>query len=99
MTRVTRYVLGRKTMKSLQDRVVLLTGGATKVGAGVAGSLVDAGARVIVVDIDEVGGAELQERHPGVEFHAVDITDDAALESLVAGIESRHGRLDGLVNL
>ncbi len=86
-------------MKSLQDRVILLTGGATKVGAGVAGSLVEAGAQVIVVDIDEAGGVALQAQYPEVEFNAVDITDDAALESLVAGIELTHGRLDGLVNL
>lgn len=86
-------------MKSLQDRVILLTGGATKVGAGVAGSLVEAGAQVIVVDIDEVGGVALKAQYPEVEFNAVDITDDAALESLVAGIELTHGRLDGLVNL
>lgn len=86
-------------MNSLQDRVVLLTGGATKVGAGVAGLLVESGARVIVVDIDEEGGAELQVQHPEVEFHVLDITDDAALEALMADIEATHGRLDGLVNL
>lgn len=86
-------------MKQLHDRVVLLTGGSTKVGSGVAGALLEAGARVIVLDIDEAGGAELQQLHPDVEFHAVDITDDAALEKVVSGIEAKHGRLDGLVNL
>lgn len=86
-------------MKPLQDRVVLLTGGATKVGAGVAASLLASGAKVIVADIDAEGGAELAVQYPGVEFHALDITDDAALESLIAHIGTAHGRLDGLVNL
>ena len=86
-------------MELLNNRVILLTGGATKVGAGVAASLAEAGAHVVVADIDAVGGAELRHLHSSLEFHAVDITDDAALESLLAEIEATHGRLDGLVNL
>ena len=86
-------------MKLLHDRVILLTGGATKVGTGVVGSLIDSGARVLVLDIDEIGGAELQQLYPEVEFQAVDITDDVALDNVIVGIERKYGRLDGLVNL
>lgn len=86
-------------MEQLTDRVILLTGGATKVGAGVALTLAEAGARVVIADIDAVAGAELPGLHPGLEFMPTDITDDTALEELVAHVESTHGRLDGLVNL
>lgn len=86
-------------MKILDDRVVLLTGGATLVGAGVVGSLLESGARVVVADIDEDGGRELVQRHPDVDFQRVDVTDDAALEALINHVSTAHGRLDGLVNL
>lgn len=86
-------------MEILKDRVILLTGGATKVGAGVGVALAEAGAHVVVADIDALSGAELFGLHPALEFHPVDITDDAALVALIAGIEATHGRLDGLVNL
>ncbi|MCW4465302.1 SDR family oxidoreductase [Glutamicibacter sp. MNS18] len=86
-------------MKKLAERVVLVTGGATKIGVGVAATLIEAGARVVVADINASGGAELVKLQPAVDFRETDITDDSALRDLVARIEADYGRLDGLVNL
>ncbi|MFY9677989.1 SDR family NAD(P)-dependent oxidoreductase, partial [Glutamicibacter protophormiae] len=86
-------------MEVLQDRVVLVTGGATKVGVGIVQCLARSGAHVIVVDIDAEGGAQLTEQIPQVEFHTLDITDDSAIGSLMDSISQRFGKLDGLVNL
>lgn len=85
-------------MGTLDGRVALVTGGATLVGQGVVGALAAQGCRVVVVDIDEVGGTEVAQ-HPSVEFRLTDITDDGELAALAADLQRDYGRLDILVNL
>lgn len=68
-------------------------------GAAGAALLVEEGATVAITDTDAVTGqavaASLGER---AEFHAHDVGDEAAWGDLVASVESRHGRVDVLVN-
>jgi len=86
-------------MSNLSNRIALVTGGATLVGRGVVTGLRDAGATVILVDIDAVGGRAAAADDAGVHFIQADITDDAALHEVFATVQSLHGRLDILVNL
>lgn len=83
-------------MASLSGRVALVTGGATKIGRGVVDALSSEGARVVAADIDAEGLALLAD---DVDAQRVDVSDDAQLAALVAGIRDRHGRLDAVVNL
>ncbi|MBL3698765.1 SDR family oxidoreductase [Leucobacter luti] len=83
-------------MPSLTGKVALVTGGATKIGRGVIDVLRQDGATVVAADIDRAGLAQLD---AGVDARECDITDDAQLDALVAGVIERHGRLDVLVNL
>ncbi|WP_336658804.1 SDR family oxidoreductase [Leucobacter sp. USHLN153] len=83
-------------MHELTDRVALVTGGATKIGRGVIDVLRDAGATVVVADIDDAGLAALPSE---VDSQRSDITDDDAVAALIAGIGERHGGLDIVVNL
>lgn len=87
-------------MKGLQDKVAIITGGATLIGAGVARAFVAAGASVAILDIDVVGGervaAELGEK---AIFIATDITKDDQVSAAVAKVVSRFGGVDFLVNL
>lgn len=39
-------------MKGLRDKVAIISGGATLIGAGVASAFVEAGTRVAILDID-----------------------------------------------
>lgn len=88
------------SVASLVGRTALVTGGATLVGHGTVEALHDAGATVVVVDIDEAGGREIAARlGERCEFRACDITDDAAVAALVDSIVDAHGGLDILVNL
>src|SRR5690606_24973922 len=75
------------------------TGGATLLGTGIVDALRARGSLVTVADIDAERGAALADTDEGVTFIRTDVTDDAQLEALVADVVSRHGRLDGLVNL
>ncbi|WP_066452983.1 SDR family oxidoreductase [Castellaniella caeni] len=87
-------------MKGLKDTVVIVTGGATLIGAGVVQALRGYGARVAVFDIDVEGGRRLQASDPdGIRFWPVDITDDEQLQEGIAAVVNHFGRLGGLVNL
>ncbi len=46
-------------MNGLSDKVAIVTGGATKIGAAVVAAFVDAGTKVVVADIDDEGGQKL----------------------------------------
>ena len=88
------------SMKGLDGKVFIVTGGATLIGAAVVQALKGHGARVAVFDIDASGGARAVEAAGGTaRFWPVDITDDAQLGRGVAEAAQHFGRLDGLVNL
>ncbi|MDR6437557.1 NAD(P)-dependent dehydrogenase (short-subunit alcohol dehydrogenase family) [Paenarthrobacter nicotinovorans] len=86
-------------MSALKGRTAIVTGGATKVGQGVVTALRDAGAVVVVADIDPDGASLAAGLGEGVHYSHTDITDDAAVDRLVSGTAARHGSLDILVNL
>lgn len=87
-------------MKGLKDKVVVVTGGATRIGAGVVDVLLGYGARVAVFDIDVAGGQKaVGADATRARFWEVDITDDARLEAAVQQVKAHFGRVDGLVNL
>jgi len=70
--------------------VVLITGGAKGIGAGIAARLVRDGAQVVIAD-------KAQATLPGARCVVCDVADEAAVANLMTGIESTEGRLDGLV--
>lgn len=87
-------------MHRLDGKVIVLTGGATLIGAGVAHVLLQAGAKVAVFDIDETGGARaVAGQEDRARFWPVDVTRDDALAQAVAEVATHFGRIDGLVNL
>ncbi|MEW2113688.1 SDR family oxidoreductase [Streptomyces sp. NPDC005474] len=87
-------------MQGLHGKTVLVTGGATIIGKAVVGTLCEAGARVVVADIDIAGGREITDEYGSdVLFVPTDIRDDAQLASCAEKAVGEFGRLDMLVNL
>ena len=86
-------------MADLTGRTAIVTGGATLLAHGVVRALHDAGAAVVVADIDDDGGKAAEQLGDRVAYVPTDVTDDAALEALVAGAVAQHGGLDIVVNL
>jgi NAD(P)-dependent dehydrogenase (short-subunit alcohol dehydrogenase family) len=87
---------------SLQNKVVLVTGGASGIGRVTALALAQAGAKVAVADVDEAGGeatAQLIREH-GSEalFVKTDVGDAAAVQTLIQTIITTYGRLDCAFN-
>lgn len=87
-------------MKDLQGKCIIVTGGATLIGAGVVRALRGYGARVALFDIDADNGAKVaSEDAVASRFWQVDITRDEQLDAAVADVARHFGRIDGLVNL
>jgi NAD(P)-dependent dehydrogenase (short-subunit alcohol dehydrogenase family) len=86
----------------LDRRVALLTGAATGIGARTAHALAEAGAHVVVTDLDLSGATRLAEAIKqegfGAEAHKLDVTDEAGVPRLIDALADLHGRLDILVN-
>ena len=88
----------------LQGRVLLITGGARRVGAEIVRLLHGAGADVLLHYRTSAGAAsglaaELNQERPGsVVIHAADLCDDGAPEALVAAAVQAFGGIDILVN-
>jgi 2-hydroxycyclohexanecarboxyl-CoA dehydrogenase len=86
----------------MQDRAVVVTGGASGIGKATALLLAREGARVFVGDIDEAGGravaAQAADEGLPLEFLPLDLTDSATIGGFAAAVQARVERVDGLVN-
>lgn len=67
----------------MKGKVALVTGGASGIGAATVALLEARGATVVVADLST----------------GVDVTDEGAVDALVAGIVADHGRLDVAANV
>ncbi len=86
-------------MKGIKDRVAIVTGGASGIGAGLVRAFVASGAKVVFADIQEEAGAAIErEVGPGCTFLRTDLRRDDDIDRLVATTESRHGGIDFILN-
>ncbi len=88
---------------SLQDRVVLITGGATGIGAAMVQHFCSQGAKVGFIDIDSAAASSLSERvqsaHAAAPLYCrCDVRDISALRAAVDTVQSRLGLIRVLVN-
>lgn len=86
----------------LPGRRALVTGAGQGIGRGIALALSEAGASVAIVgrtaETIEAVAAEIRERGGVASAHLCDVTDPAAIESVVAAVVAEFGGLDILVN-
>ena len=86
----------------LRDKVAVVTGSASGFGRTTAARFAEEGARVLVVDLDEAGGAETVDLVKGAgsdgELVVADVSTAAGAEAAVATAEQRFGGVDVLVN-
>jgi len=81
----------------LQDKVALVTGAASGIGAATARLFADQGAHVFGLDRN-AAAADDADRDERVTHLIADVTDRTAVEAAVDQALERHGRVDALVN-
>ncbi len=83
----------------IQGKVIVVTGGASGLGAATATHLVEQDAKVILVDMNQEQGNALQQQlGEQAEFVQLDVTDEQAVEAFFDYVENKYGQLNGLVN-
>jgi D-xylose 1-dehydrogenase len=85
------------TYPSLNGKRVLVTGGATGIGAEIVTVLREQNAQVVFFDIDAASGKALAE-HTGAKFMACDLTETDALQASMALAAKTGGAFEVLVN-
>lgn len=87
---------------TLSGRIALVTGGGRGIGLGIARSLAQAGAELVIADLDlalaEEGAAQVRALGARATAHAVDVADPQSVQALLDTIARQHGRLDVAVN-
>jgi 3(or 17)beta-hydroxysteroid dehydrogenase len=87
-----RGVTGRVAAKR-----ILVTGGASGLGAAIARRLAQEGAVVLVADVQDGAGRKLAQEINGCFYH-LDVSSEAEWQTVIAAIRHDLGGLDGLVN-
>jgi cyclopentanol dehydrogenase len=89
--------------KRLLDKVAIVTGGASGIGAETARVFATHGATVVLCDVqDELGRAvaqEIADAGGAAEYHSLDACSEQQWLTLVAETERRHGKINVLGNI
>ncbi|MBM3849302.1 MAG: glucose 1-dehydrogenase [Verrucomicrobia bacterium] len=89
-------------MITLDDRIALVTGAGSGIGAAIAACFAQAGAFVHISDLDEAAAeataGSLRAAGHRVEALRLDVADEAACLAAARRVEERSGRCDVLVN-
>ncbi len=83
-------------MGRLNNKVAIVTGGASGLGRGMATRFVEEGAITFITDISENGDEVAKEL--GASFIRQDVSDEDTWKSVIGEVVSKHQRLDILVN-
>ena len=84
----------------LDNKISLVTGGAGGIGSEICKSLLDAGSKVIIADIDSKKSKKLLKKikNKNIEYYKLDSTSEQNIKSLSRFILKKYKRLDVLVN-
>ena len=78
----------------MKGQVVLITGGASGIGAATAAALLAQGAIPVLLDCDRASLAATAASLNGARTYCLDVTDYAACQAAVAQTIAAHGRID-----
>src|SRR6202049_1573996 len=93
--------MGRNVMGQVEGKVAIVTGGASGIGAACATTLAREGAKVVVTDLDDVGGQAVVDKIGSAGGEAIFLHQDVTLEESWPGVieatERRFERLHVMV--
>src|SRR3546814_2559751 len=83
----------------LHNKVAIITGGASGIGLASAERFVAEGAKVVIADINDAAGRQIESRYHGeLRYVHCDVAIDAEVVALVAAAVAHFGRLDIMFN-
>jgi short-subunit dehydrogenase len=87
---------------NVTNKVIVVTGGGSGIGRALVVQLVNQGARVAAVDLNENTLKEtaqlLGQHQEKLSLHIVNVSDRKAVESLPGEVIAAHGAVDGIIN-
>ena len=86
-------------MKGLVNKRVVVTGGASGIGAAIVARFLEEGSRVAVIDRDAAAGRTLAQKHPRLAgVIPADVSDAAAVAAAFRELDGRLGGVDVAIN-
>ncbi len=82
----------------LEDKVVLLTGGANGIGEATVAAFAAQGAIVEFCDLDSAGGHGAERKYRASRFSRVDVCREKELVAWIKQVAKRNSRIDVVVN-
>ena len=86
------------TIFDLSGKTVLITGASGGIGLALVKGFVQASAKVVAADLDPAPVKKAMNGHERVLSQALDVTDEAAVKSLLEVTRSQFGPVDALIN-
>ena len=87
---------------NLDDKVAIITGGAMGIGLGIAKRLAEAGAHVIIGDLNneacDQAVSEINEMGLKASSYILDVSNEEQVKSMVEHTKNEYGKIDILVN-
>jgi meso-butanediol dehydrogenase/(S,S)-butanediol dehydrogenase/diacetyl reductase len=85
-------------MRGLQGKRVLITGGASGIGAATVARFAEEGSRMAILDRDQAGCGKMLQQFPGIAAVTADVADRAQVRRALATIVEELGGLDVAIN-
>lgn len=89
-------------MADLQNKVAIVTGGASGIGLATVEAFIDKGVKVVIADFNEEAGkqveSKLQEKTDDVFFVQVNVADEESVKNMIDQTVQKFGKLDILIN-
>ncbi|KAL9229867.1 hypothetical protein vseg_005287 [Gypsophila vaccaria] len=92
--------MASSTVRRLKDKVALITGGASGIGAETARAFIKHGAKLMIADVQDDLGHTLSDElgsHSASYVHC-DVTNESHIKHAVDATVAHHGKLDILLN-